>query len=229
MEWEEDFGRLEEEWKILYPENCGWLIPLRSYARLLYAWSGRMNLISPGDRDRLASRHLFPALRMAMVACILPNRTVIDFGSGAGLPGIPMKLVLPDSRFILVEGKRRRANFLREVVRRLDLVGVEVVNERWTGDSLGPVEKVELVVSRAVTGLEYLLEWVSPYLLPYGNILVTLPGRFKKQGVATPPLLLKRGWRWGEKTMWVGLARPSFSPGLSTLVNNLSVDKLKTG
>jgi 16S rRNA (guanine(527)-N(7))-methyltransferase RsmG len=150
-----------------------WMPPLWEYACLLLRWSRRMNLVSPGDRTQIFTKHIGPAYLMAELVKSVPHATVVDYGSGAGLPGIPLKIVFPHSLFYLVEVRRKRASFLQAVIRTLGLTKVSVINQRledWTCPS-GPVD---LVVSRATAGTD-LASQVRAHVAPDGSILTTLP------------------------------------------------------
>jgi 16S rRNA (guanine(527)-N(7))-methyltransferase RsmG len=143
--------------------------PLQTYAAVLHQWAATMSLVSRKDRDHLATRHLLPALRAGPVMAALPRRYVIDLGSGAGLPGIPLALSLPDSLFSLVESRRRRVAFLRHVVRALRLANVEVVHarfERWT-----PSAAADCILSRGVRLSPDLLQAAARVLAPHGTLL----------------------------------------------------------
>lgn len=88
-----------------------------------------MGLIAAGDRDRLRQRHIDDSLRA--LGCIRQqDLQVVDLGSGAGLPGIPLAIAMPDRAFILVESRRRRAAFLELVVDDLGLANVSVLAAR---------------------------------------------------------------------------------------------------
>jgi len=196
-----DFSLLEEWVK----ERLPWVRQeqveqLRSYAALLYSWSGRMNLIAPGDREWLATRHLVPALKMGAVIMGLPHRRIMDFGSGGGLPGVPLKIMLKDAEVLLVEGRRKRANFLREVVRRVELDNTLVLDERIEAIAPREEKRVDVVVSRAVAEPGKLLELVHPYLKPYG-VVVTALGPKGKKG----PFMAKveDTWRGGRSRIGV--------------------------
>jgi 16S rRNA (guanine527-N7)-methyltransferase len=163
--------------------------PLQAYGEALYRWAGAMSLVARGDRDYLATRHFVPALRVAPLLAALPCREVVDIGSGAGLPGIPLALSLPDSRFWLVESRRRRASFLRHMVRVVGLANVTVVLSRF--ESWRPPSAADCLVTRAVRLTPELLHAAARVLAPHGALLAlgVEPGRLR----AAPALLWSPG------------------------------------
>lgn len=94
---------------------------LATYGRLVAEWSDRVGLVSARDLERFDERHLADCLRVLPVLQILPDGPGIDVGSGAGLPGVPLAIAAPQRAWTLLEPRARRAAFLEEVVRRLDL------------------------------------------------------------------------------------------------------------
>ena len=94
---------------------------LGEYAALVRHWAPRLDLVSPGDLERLEERHIADSLRLAPLLDELPKGPCIDVGSGAGLPGIPLAIARPGRAWRLLEPRGRRAAFLEEVVRSLDL------------------------------------------------------------------------------------------------------------
>ena len=102
---------------------------LRHYEALLRAWAPRLDLVSPGDMERLWERHIEDALRALPAILEAPPGPCVDVGSGAGLPGIPLAIA-SERPWRLLEPRRRRAAFLEEVVRELELEHCEVVSER---------------------------------------------------------------------------------------------------
>ncbi len=152
-----------------------WGQQLSHYVSLLYVWSGRTNLVSAQDRLRLASRHLLPSLAMRKVILGIPHQIVADLGSGSGLPGVPLKISLPGTAFQLIEARRRRANFLREVTRKLDLNRVEVVNCRVEDWECPEAARPDVIVSRATMASEQLVRCCAGLLRPRGRVLFTLP------------------------------------------------------
>jgi 16S rRNA (guanine527-N7)-methyltransferase len=142
-----------------------------AYADLLAGAGVERGLIGPREVDRLWERHL---LNSAAVAAAVPDAVgVLDMGSGAGLPGIPLALVRPDLRITLVEPLLRRATFLSEVCESLGLDHVDV--QRARAEEL-PRGATDAVVARAVAPLPRLLGWTLPLLRPGGR-LVAMKGQ----------------------------------------------------
>ena len=166
----EDFERLKRKRVLSCPfEDVG--PKLEIYLHLLSRWSRRVNLVSRQELSVVATKHLRQALTMVPVVASIPRRRVMDLGSGAGFPAIPLKIALPDSYFILVESRRKRAHFLKEVVRSAGLDRIEVVNDRI--ENLSPVG-ADLVTARAVASPDKLTGLVQRHLSPHGWILSTL-------------------------------------------------------
>ncbi|MGO9182205.1 16S rRNA (guanine(527)-N(7))-methyltransferase RsmG [Mycobacterium sp.] len=141
----------------------------RRYAETLAGAGVARGLIGPREVDRLWDRHL---LNSAAVGELLePGERVVDVGSGAGLPGIPLAIARPDLDMVLLEPMLRRSEFLNEVVGQLGLP-VEVVRgraeERWVRDRLG---ERDAAVSRAVAALDKLTKWSMPLLRPGGRMV----------------------------------------------------------
>lgn len=205
------------DWEDGYGEVMAWVIgrgitisvgqqaSLYEYCHRLYGASEKTNLMSPGDRGNLAIRHILPSLCMGNVLSMVTNKVVLDFGSGAGIPGIPLKILYPRSHFILVESRRKRANFLRDVVRRLGLGSIDVYNNRIEDLHEQLSGSVDVVVTRAVTDIASLCPWVDPVLKPHGVIIATLDshrGYHRSKGV----LFRHRGGGLG-RVSWYGVLR----------------------
>ena len=185
----------------LYPEASEDVLAcccrqLAEFARHLYRWSGRMNLVAVGDRSALVRKHIIPSLLMRSVVVGVSHRRIVDMGSGAGLPGIPLKIVLPHADFVLVESRRRRASFLREVVRRLALKRICVKNLRLEQWKDPPTGGVDLVTARAVADPAVLLELARPILATNGHLLASLPTDKSPSDMDPPPAEVRSlGWR----------------------------------
>lgn len=123
-----------------------------TYARLLAEVGTERGIVGPAEASRIWSRHL---LNCGLVAQLVPPaRSVVDVGSGAGLPGIVLAILLPDARVTLVEPMARRVDFLRECVQALRLGNVDIVRAR--AEELAGMLSADVVTSRAVAPLDRL-------------------------------------------------------------------------
>lgn len=145
----------------------------RRYADSLAAEGTLRGLIGPRETSRLWSRHLLNCA--AAAEALPPAATVVDVGSGAGLPGIPMAIARADCVLILVEPLLRRTVYLAEVVAELGLTNVRVIRGRAeeAAADLGPT--ADVVTSRAVAPLGKLARWSVP-LLRVGGLFLPLKG-----------------------------------------------------
>ena len=154
------------------------------YAELLAGAGVERGLLGPREVDRLWDRHL---LNSAAVSELLdPGERVVDIGSGAGLPGMPLAIARPDLEIVLLEPLLRRSDFLREVVAELGLP-VDVVRGRaeepWVREQIG--EK-DAAVSRAVAALDKLTKWSMPLLRTGGRMVAIKGERAPDEVRATP-------------------------------------------
>lgn len=139
------------------------------YADLLATAGVERGLLGPREVDRIWDRHI---LNSAALAELLgPGERIIDIGSGAGLPGIPLAIARPDLGVVLLEPLLRRSEFLTEVVDELGLA-VEVVRGRAEEpDVRNRFGERDAAVSRAVASLDKLTKWSLPLLRPGGRML----------------------------------------------------------
>ena len=145
----------------------------RSYAALLAGAGVERGLIGPREAVRLWTRHI---LNCAAMANLVPDGArVVDIGSGAGLPGIPLALARPDLRMELVESLQRRATFLQEAVDGLGLADRCRVVRARAEEAESQVGGADVVTARAVAPLARLCAWAAPLLRPEG-ILLALKG-----------------------------------------------------
>jgi len=118
----------------------------KKYQALIKYWTYRRNLVSTGDVDNLWIKHFIPSLKPLELRLIPENSEVLDAGSGAGFPGIPIKIMRPDIYLTLCDSNRKRALFLKETVEQLGLKETLVVNDRI--ENLD--KQYDIILSRAM-------------------------------------------------------------------------------
>jgi len=153
----------------------------RRYAELLAGPGVERGLIGPREVDRLWDRHLLNSVVVAEL--IPPGERVVDIGSGAGLPGVPLAIARGDLRINLVEPMLRRVDFLEMVIGELG-IAVDVVRGR--AEEAGVITRVggaDTVVSRAVAPVDKLTRWSMP-LLRTGGRMLALKGERAEAEVA---------------------------------------------
>lgn len=140
------------------------------YVDLLADAGVQRGLIGPREAGRLWDRHV---LNCAVIGeLIRPGVAVIDVGSGAGLPGVPLALARPDLSMTLLEPMARRVPFLHEVIDELGLQNVTVVRGRAEDTAVRrSLRGTAVVTARAVAGLDRLLGWCLPLMAPAGELL----------------------------------------------------------
>lgn len=149
---------------------------LSSFLDLLLVWSRRYRLVGTRDRSVLITHHLADSLVPAGV--LGDQGSIIDIGSGAGLPGIPLAVVRPDLRFVLLDSRRVPCGFMREAVRRLGLANVGVREARVeavAGELESSGGEFDATISRAWANLSPFLQ-VSARLLKAGGVAVAMKG-----------------------------------------------------
>lgn len=138
------------------------------FGELLVKWNKHFNLISRQDMNRLGPRHLLDSLGGA--AWLRPSR-ILDLGSGAGLPGIPLAVARADLNFTLCDRSARRCRFLQQVVLALELPHVQVIQaELDAGMQLD--SQYDTVVARGVATAREVWAMVHPHVAPGGCVLV---------------------------------------------------------
>ena len=145
------------------------LFAFQKYHQLLLEWNRRTNLISKADRCKIVESHFLESVAVLASIEIKRNANILDVGSGAGFPALPISLLRPDLCFFLVESKRKKALFLRHVVAQLKLKNVFVLDERC--EALVEKEQFlnffDFVFSRAVGRLELVYGWVQKMMKPH--------------------------------------------------------------
>jgi 16S rRNA (guanine(527)-N(7))-methyltransferase RsmG len=144
-----------------------------AYLDTLMLWRERLSLTGTRTRGAIIANHIIDSLHVA--PRLMPGQRVADIGSGAGFPGIVLAIMLPDTPVTLIESRRKRANFLREVVRRTHLDNATVVEGRAETAPGSLRESFDVIVSRALGPLAALLEHGRLLLRP-GGLAIAMKG-----------------------------------------------------
>ena len=150
----------------------------RVYRDHLLDWNPRAKLISSKDEIRILNRHFVDSLSLLKVMDVLPGMKVLDVGSGGGFPGLPLKICRPKICVTLLEPKEKRYYFLKSLVRRLGLKGVNLcrrqAQEARRDQDLE--ERFDLVLARAVSATSRTMNLCFPFVRP-GGLFVSYRGQ----------------------------------------------------
>ena len=146
---------------------------LLRYHALLMDWNTRMDLTAVTDEAEMMDRHYVDSL-MALRFGLIPRRgRIIDVGTGAGFPGMPLALACPDVQVTLMDAQQKRLTFLQAVIDELQVRNVTLVHSRAEDGARLPLhrEQYDLAVARAVAPLAVLAEYLLPYVRVGGSAL----------------------------------------------------------
>lgn len=141
---------------------------LEIYYELLREWNQKMNLTAIVDKENVYLKHFLDSLSLTQLV-VFQDQSLLDVGSGAGFPGLPLKIVFPNLRLSLVEATQKRTYFMQEVVNACGLENVEVVHSRI--EDFKAIDHYDIVTARAVAPLPILLEWCLPYVKVGGSFI----------------------------------------------------------
>lgn len=160
----------------------GQLAAFETYARLLVEWNAQMNLTAIVDDEGIRTRHFLDSLTVLSVLPEDAGLSLIDVGTGAGFPGLPLKIVRPDLALTLLEATAKKLHFLEAVCAALDITDVQFVHARaeQAGQMQAHREAYRAVVARAVARLPVLVEYLLP-LTQRGGIAIAMKGRTAQQ------------------------------------------------
>ena len=165
---------------------------LRAYQDLLATDGVQWGLIGPREVDRLWDRHIDNCLAVTEDGRCLPQgATVIDVGSGAGLPGLVWAIARPDLRVTLVEPLERRVRFLEQAIGHLAVPNATV--ERARAQQLRAT--ADRVTARAVARTTTLLAWLAPLVAPGGEMILLKGQQAADEVAEAAPWLDRNGWR----------------------------------
>lgn len=138
------------------------------FEKLLIEWNEKFNLTRIVKHDDVLLKHFIDSI-ISMKYVDFHNKKLVDLGSGAGFPGIPLAILFPDSSFTLIEANGKKCSFLNETIKQLHLENVTVKQSRI--EEVGLKEQFDFALSRAVSELNILLELSIPLLKINGFLI----------------------------------------------------------
>lgn len=129
---------------------------LAKFAQLIAEWNQKINLVSRADIENLPMRHLLHSLAIAKVMPFKPGTTVVDVGTGGGFPGIPLAIMFPEARFLLIDSIGKKINVVNDCIEQLGLENAVAIQCRAEMVD----RQVDFVVARGVTQLPRFMEWI---------------------------------------------------------------------
>jgi 16S rRNA (guanine527-N7)-methyltransferase len=144
---------------------------LETFVTLLLDWNSRINLISRKDEEQIWRNHILHSLAVLITVDLPRKGMMLDLGTGGGMPGIPLAIVLPEVRFMLVDSIAKKIRAVEDMVLRLELKNVSVRLGRVEEDEFLRKygDKYDVVLARAVTQLPALVRWGYPLLRREGQ------------------------------------------------------------
>jgi 16S rRNA (guanine527-N7)-methyltransferase len=167
------------------------VVYIQQYIKILLQWNEKLNLTAIRDPLEILIRHFCESMFGAVSVPVVESGRLADIGSGAGFPGIPLKILRPDLELFLVESNIKKGTFLAEVVRDLELKNARVLINRYEelGEELAPLD---YVCSRAVGEFGPFLEWAASDKVSAGNVILWIGGRDLEE------VKKANQWEWQE-------------------------------
>jgi len=153
---------------------------LEKYYEMLIEYNKVMNLTAITEKEEVYLKHFYDSLTIAKIIDLNKEEYLCDIGTGAGFPGIVLKIFYPNLKITLVDSLNKRINFLNEVIKKLKLENITTVHARMEEYSKDNIEKFDVVTARAVAQMHFLLEVAIP-MLKVGKYFIAMKGNLEKE------------------------------------------------
>lgn len=153
---------------------------LDEYYKLLIEWNEKINLTAITEKNQVYLKHFFDSLTVAKIIDLKEQNNLCDIGTGAGFPGIVLKIFYPDLYITLVDSLNKRIIFLNEVISKLGLKKIETIHARAEDYGKENREKYDVVIARAVAPINILLEYCIP-LIKKNKYFISMKGDISRE------------------------------------------------
>ena len=153
---------------------------LNKYYELLVEYNKKMNLTAIIDKEDIYLKHFYDSLTISKIIDLNKQKSLCDMGSGAGFPGLVLKIFYPHLNITLVDSLEKRVKFLNMVIKELNLHFIEAIHDRIEEFSVKNIEKYDVVTARAVTTLNALLE-MSSSCIKIDKYFIAMKGNFNEE------------------------------------------------
>lgn len=149
------------------------LADFQKYKEILVEWNQKMNLTGIEDEKEVFIKHFLDSISAVSKGYIKNGMSLIDVGTGAGFPGMPLRISLPDLKVTLLDSLNKRINFLQEVANQIDIDDIEFIHGRAEdfGKDENYRECFDIATARAVAGLPALMEFCVPFVKVGGHFV----------------------------------------------------------
>lgn len=182
MEYNFDkFKKILQEWNITLSDEQEW--QFSTFYEMLVEKNKVMNLTAITEFDEVIEKHFLDSVSLGAVLGLKKELKVLDMGTGAGFPGIPLKIIYPDLQITLADSLNKRVTFLNEVIEALKLNGIEAIHARAEELARNTAyrEQYDLCVSRAVANLSTLSEYCLPFVALNGMFVPYKSGEIEEE------------------------------------------------
>ena len=144
---------------------------LEKFYELLISWNEKMNLTRITEKEEVYLKHFYDSLTLSKVIDLTKDLTLCDVGSGAGFPGIVLKIAFPNLKIKLIDSLQKRVNYLNEIIKDLELTDIEAIHTRAEDYAKNHREEYNIVTARAVANLRVLSELCIPMVKVNGYFI----------------------------------------------------------
>ena len=152
------------------------LIKLEKFYHLMIEWNKKINLTRITEEKEVYLKHFYDSLTLNKVIDLKNIKTLCDIGTGAGFPGIVLKIIFPNIKITLIDSLQKRVNYLNEIIKELELDNIEAIHtrgENYQGE-------FEVVTSRAVANIEKLVNYTM-HLVSKNGVFIAMKGNLESE------------------------------------------------